>query len=109
MTIDRRSFLSLSALFGAGLAATLDKTPVFAARKTGKNRVISTWKHGFAANEAAQKVINGGGSAVDAAEQGVRVSEGDPEVTGVGYGGYPDENGHVTLDACIMNSRGNAG
>ncbi len=27
----------------------------------------------------------------------------------VGYGGYPDRDGHVTLDACIMDSNGNAG
>ena len=38
--------------------------------------VISTWNHGLAANEAAMQILNGGGRAIDAVEQGVRVSEG---------------------------------
>jgi N4-(beta-N-acetylglucosaminyl)-L-asparaginase len=46
---------------------------------------------------------------LDAVEQGVKVSEADPEVNSVGYGGYPDANGDVTLDACIMGPDGNAG
>ncbi|WP_042006482.1 isoaspartyl peptidase/L-asparaginase family protein, partial [Capnocytophaga canis] len=33
----------------------------------------------------------------------------DPEETSVGYGGYPDREGNVTLDACIMDSQNNAG
>ena len=50
-----------------------------------------------------------GGRALDAVEQGVRVSELDPNVTSVGYGGSPDREGKVTLDACIMNEEGNCG
>lgn len=50
-----------------------------------------------------------GGRALDAVEKGVRVSELDPKVTSVGYGGYPDRNGIVTLDACIMDEQGDCG
>lgn len=71
--------------------------------------VISTWKHGLAANEGAWKVITSNGKAIDAVEQGVRVTEADPESTSVGYGGLPDRDGNVTLDACIMDSDGNCG
>jgi L-asparaginase/N4-(beta-N-acetylglucosaminyl)-L-asparaginase len=71
--------------------------------------VISTWEHGLKANETAWKILSEGGSALDSVEQGVRVSEADPEVTSVGYGGFPDSSGHVTLDACIMDEKGNAG
>lgn len=71
--------------------------------------VISTWKHGVAANEKAYSILAQGGSCLDAVELGVRVSEDDPQVTGVGLGGLPDETGVVTLDASIMDSRGNAG
>jgi len=46
---------------------------------------------------------------MDAAEAGARVPEADPETTSVGFGGLPDEKGNVTLDACIMDSTGNAG
>jgi L-asparaginase/N4-(beta-N-acetylglucosaminyl)-L-asparaginase len=71
--------------------------------------VISTWKHGLAANAVAWKVLVGGGTALDAVELGVRESEADPKVTSVGYGGLPDREGHVTLDACIMDEEGRCG
>jgi N4-(beta-N-acetylglucosaminyl)-L-asparaginase len=74
-----------------------------------KPLVISTWKHGFAANEAAWKVLERGGVALDAVEQGVKVSEADPRVINVGYGGLPDATGCVTLDAAIMGPDGHAG
>jgi isoaspartyl peptidase/L-asparaginase-like protein (Ntn-hydrolase superfamily) len=70
---------------------------------------ISTWSHGMAANEAAWEVLMAGGRALDAVEKGVRVTELDPEVTSVGYGGFPDRDGMITLDACIMDEQCNAG
>ncbi len=71
--------------------------------------VISTWNHGLAANEAAWQVLSSGGWSLDAVEAGVRVPEADPEVITVGYGGIPDADGKVTLDACIMDDKGRAG
>lgn len=71
--------------------------------------VISTWNHGLAANNEAWKFLSKGKSALDAVEAGVRIPEADPEVTSVGFGGYPDATGKVTLDACIMDSKGNCG
>jgi len=46
---------------------------------------------------------------MDAAEAGARIPEADPTSTSVGLGGLPDEQGNVTLDACVMDSTGNAG
>jgi len=74
-----------------------------------KPLILSTWNHGFAANDKAIEVLKAGGSLLDAMEQGVNVPENDPEVSSVGYGGLPDRDGHVTLDACIMDSNGNCG
>ncbi len=71
--------------------------------------VISTWKHGVAANKAVWKILATGGRALDAVEQGARVTELDSAVNNVGFGGLPDANGEVTLDACIMDELGNAG
>ncbi|WP_172917552.1 N(4)-(beta-N-acetylglucosaminyl)-L-asparaginase [Capnocytophaga canis] len=71
--------------------------------------VISTWNHGLPANDAAWKILASGGSALDAVEKGVMTAEADPEETSVGYGGYPDREGNVTLDACIMDNQNNAG
>jgi N4-(beta-N-acetylglucosaminyl)-L-asparaginase len=71
--------------------------------------VISTWKHGVVANEAAYKILTEGGNSLDAVEQGVRVSEDDPGVLSVGYGGLPDNKGIVTLDAAIMDWKARIG
>jgi N4-(beta-N-acetylglucosaminyl)-L-asparaginase len=74
-----------------------------------KPLVVSTWRFGLPANAVAWEILDKGGRALDAAEAGVRVVEADPEVQSVGYGGRPDRKGHVTLDACVMDERGNAG
>lgn len=71
--------------------------------------VISTWGPNIKANAAAWQVLSSGGYALDAIETGIHVPEANPEDTSVGYGGYPDRDGHVTLDACIMNEKGMAG
>ena len=78
---------------------------------TNKNNpiILSTWNHGLPANDAAWKVLENDGSAMDAAEADARVAEADPTITSVGFGGLPDEQGNVTLDACVMDSNGNAG
>jgi N4-(beta-N-acetylglucosaminyl)-L-asparaginase len=70
--------------------------------------VISTWDN-KAANKAAISVLGKGGKALDAVEAGVRIPEGDPNDQSVGYGGRPDRDGDVTLDACIMDENGNCG
>jgi N4-(beta-N-acetylglucosaminyl)-L-asparaginase len=70
--------------------------------------VISTWRN-IKANEAAWEVVNRGGRALDAVENGVKVVENDPDDRSVGYGGRPDREGNVTLDACIMDEMGNCG
>ncbi len=71
--------------------------------------VISTWNHGVEANRAAWAILSHGGWALDAVEAGVRVTEADPDVLSVGFGGLPDKTGRVTLDACIMDEAGRAG
>jgi N4-(beta-N-acetylglucosaminyl)-L-asparaginase len=71
--------------------------------------VVSTWNFGMQANEAAWKILGNGGHALDAVISGVAVPEADPKNTSVGYGGLPDRDGHVTLDACVMDENGNAG
>ncbi len=104
---SRRRFLQLSAFTGALSAAV----PAFGQRLTATNKpiVVSTWEHGIPANAAAWKVLSSGGKAIDAVEQGVRVPEADPSVRTVGLGGYPDRDGNVTLDACIMDENMNCG
>lgn len=106
---SRRNFIKLSAL-GTALATGLYPIQqAFSAAlpkgKSNKPIVISTWNHGMAANNAAWKILSRNGNALDAVEAGVRAPEADPEVRTVGYGGFPDREGKVTLDACIMDDR----
>lgn len=109
---NRRKFLKLSALT-TGLL-TLNKTKaaeILAAPavSTIKPIVISTWRFGVEANKEAWKILNSGGSSLDAVEAGVKVPEGDPLERSVGLGGRPDRDGKVTLDACIMDGNLNIG
>ena len=67
--------------------------------------IVSTWGFGKPANELAFKVLQGGGSALDAVEQGVRLVETSGN-TSVGLSGKPNAAGVVQLDACIMNGPG---
>src|SRR5687768_599719 len=101
----RRDFLKLTTLGGL-----LPVSGLFAkAHVATKPVVLSTWNFGLQANEAAWKILSGGGKALDAVEAGAKIPEGDPKETSVGLGGLPDRDGHVTLDACIMDENGNCG
>ena len=102
--MKRRSFLTKTAIVGiASASASSCKAEAASTEQGVKPTVISTWDFGERANVEAWKVIGSGGTALDAVEQGVRLIEGDPEEQTVGIGGFPDRDGHVTLDACIMD------
>ncbi|MBL7696509.1 MAG: N(4)-(beta-N-acetylglucosaminyl)-L-asparaginase [Chitinophagaceae bacterium] len=104
----RRKFLSGSI---ASSAAFLSACEAVSAPVTAgvKPLVVSTWDFGLPANAEAWKILENGGRALDAVEAGVKIPEGDPKVQTVGYGGFPDRDGHVTLDACIMDEKYNCG
>lgn len=117
--MDRRKFLKNSSLGsagilgGSGVLAQGDNKRVNPGRSQNTGApsgpvVICTWDFG-AASEKAWSVLAGGGTALDAAEAGVRIEESNPSNQTVGMGGRPDRDGHVTLDACIMDAAGNCG
>jgi N4-(beta-N-acetylglucosaminyl)-L-asparaginase len=109
--IGHTAWSSAAALLGSStLNSCSDGKPSQAKdRNATIPEVISTWDFGAKANEEAWKVLSSGGNALDAVEQGVRLIEADEENLSVGIGGLPDRDGRVTLDACIMDSQGNAG
>ncbi len=106
--LNRRKFVNRTIAAVAGLSLVKNVQAV-SASKTQLPVVVSTWNHGIPANKVAIDILLKGGKAIDAVEAGVRVPEADPEVMTVGYGGFPDRDGNVTLDACIMNEKGDAG
>lgn len=113
--LSRRTFLSTSAaatvadlVVGRPLSARPVKsattemaleTPVF----------ISTWDFGRVANDKAMATLEAGGDMLDAIEQGIRETEIDADNHSVGFGGTPNADGVVQLDACIMNHLYDAG
>ncbi|MBP7557937.1 MAG: N(4)-(beta-N-acetylglucosaminyl)-L-asparaginase [Chitinophagaceae bacterium] len=108
---SRRTFLRQSLVSSA---AIMTGKQLFAgsfpgASKGGYPVVVSTWDFGKAANAAAWNVLSRSGRALDAVEAGVRVPEADETNQSVGYGGLPDRDGRVTLDACIMDEKYNCG
>jgi len=108
---NRRKFIKLTAV---GASASMVAGNVLAQTNTitGQSTlpvVISTWNFGIAANQEAWKILSKGGRALDAVEAGVKIPEADLTNHTVGRAGYPDRDGHVTLDACIMDEHGNCG
>ncbi len=108
--LDRRSFLEksgagMASVLAPGILQSLDRSAACAPGPV----VIATWALNVKANAAAWSLLGSGGHALDAVEAGVRVAEADPEDNSVGYGGLPDRDGRVTLDACIMDHQGRCG
>ncbi|WP_266368511.1 N(4)-(beta-N-acetylglucosaminyl)-L-asparaginase [Tellurirhabdus rosea] len=104
--ISRRDWLSRS-LAGA-LVTRLGLSETVAQPKPSFPLIISTWNN-RRANEAGWAILSKKGRSLDAVEAAARVPEADPKDTSVGYGGLPDRDGNVTLDACIMDEQGRAG
>ena len=106
MAINRRHFINLSSLGIAGF--TLQGFVKPSSSMVQKPIVISTWDAGLNANKGAWEVLSKGGSALDAVEKGVMVTEDEISCC-VGLGANPDRDGHVTLDASIMDHEFNCG
>ncbi len=103
MNITRRTFLNQTALGTLAVStATLGRSAESKVVKGEVPLVVSTWPFGKAANDAALKILLGGGSNLDAVEQGIWVTESAGD-SSVGLSGGPNAAGVVQLDACIMN------
>lgn len=114
--MNRRKFLQDTALTGLGItvgvSAFAGDLPLSESNskinlKNGP-LVIATWNVKNATAKAWDILMNGG-SALDAVEKGCNVEEEDPANSSVGYGGFPDRDGNVSLDACVMDGKGNYG
>jgi N4-(beta-N-acetylglucosaminyl)-L-asparaginase len=111
---SRRNFLNISILAALSTSMGFTVPPKKGTKKNphsvkGFPISIATWGKNTGAVNAAMLTIDENKTALDAVEAGGRVPEADPNDTSVGYGGLPDRDGNVTLDACIMDEKGNAG
>src|SRR5262245_29969449 len=57
---------------------------------------------GISCVERAMQILKSGGDALEAVVTGVRIVEDDPDDNSVGYGGLPNEDGDVELDASVI-------
>jgi N4-(beta-N-acetylglucosaminyl)-L-asparaginase len=114
--ISRKNFIRKGMLLAAAgsvsnsiFASTFSKQKNFIDEPKGASPlVIATWNN-LKATEAGMHAMIDGGTALDAVEAGAKIPEADPEDTSVGYGGLPDRDGYVTLDACVMDHQCNVG
>ncbi|MBX3373593.1 MAG: isoaspartyl peptidase/L-asparaginase [Phycisphaeraceae bacterium] len=65
-------------------------------------RIIATWSFSAPGLSEAWSALQRGGVAIDAVEGVCRIAEADPTIDSVGYGGLPDAEGRVSLDASVM-------
>ncbi len=98
--LNRREF------FTAGVAASLGVTALGASppQPVGALRpVVISSANGLKTVEKAMELIRAGVDPLDAAIAGVAIVEADPSDHTVGYGGIPNEEGVVELDAAVMH------
>lgn len=103
-SINRRGFLRSTALAGASALAVRQ---ALAAAETvspaAVKPIVISSANGLQASAKAMEMIQQGADALDAVVAGVNIVEDDPKDTSVGYGGLPNEDGVVELDACVMH------
>lgn len=119
--MKRRNFLQKAALGSVGittLGSSLAATAATSKKAKDKQEalasnsllpvVIATWSVKQATKKAWQSMEDGS-SALDAVIAGCGVEEANAKGQSVGIGGLPDREGRVTLDACVMNEKGDYG
>jgi len=110
-TLNRRQFLHHSALAGVAASASSASSASREAPVGNHQPVVIASGNGLTATnggdvscvELAFSRMTGGSDVLDALIAGVNIVELDPEDTSVGFGGLPDAEGVVTLDACCMH------
>ena len=112
---SRRKFF-LNSLAGSALAGTnklFGRTPsngnaalpppTLAPPAAGKRPLIISSANGLQALDKGMDILKKGGDTLDAVVATVTVVEDDPNDDSVGYGGLPNEEGEVELDASVMH------
>ena len=97
----RREILIAGSAAVVGIAATRPRGS--AAATPGKPAVAVASANGLESVRLAVRKMEAGLPPVEAAVEGVGIVEADPDDITVGYGGLPNAEGVVQLDACCMD------
>jgi N4-(beta-N-acetylglucosaminyl)-L-asparaginase len=108
--LSRRQFLAATGAACAAstiarssaLAAESPRAPAVIIRGAGKYAAVAS-ANGIRGVQRAVELMTGGTDTLDAAVEGVKIQELDPNDNSVGYGGLPNEEGVVQLDASCMH------
>jgi N4-(beta-N-acetylglucosaminyl)-L-asparaginase len=97
-----------SALAGAGkllgrVSPSGAAVPSSALPDAGARPLMISSFNGLNALDKGMQILKNGGDTLDAAVAAVTVVEDDPNDDSVGYGGLPNEEGEVELDASVMH------
>jgi N4-(beta-N-acetylglucosaminyl)-L-asparaginase len=104
-TLSRRDFLGTAAGVAAGAALAPRVAlgaPAVHIRPPARPVAVAS-ANGLRGVELAGQLVSQGADTLDAAVEGVKIQELDPNDTSVGYGGLPNEEGVVQLDASCMH------
>ncbi|HET9533069.1 MAG TPA: N(4)-(beta-N-acetylglucosaminyl)-L-asparaginase [Blastocatellia bacterium] len=99
--MTRRDFVLTGA--AAGAVAGLNPSMTGLAQSRGSRPLVVSSANGLKATEKAMEMIRAGADTLDAVIAGVNRVEDDPNDTSVGYGGLPNAEGDVELDASVMH------
>jgi len=100
--VNRRGFLVAAAGAVPGLASITRPAGAAPIRAAGKAVIVGSGNALRPANKAME-LMNAGSDPLDAIVAGINIVEDDPEDMSVGYGGLPNEDGVVQLDASVMH------
>src|SRR5580698_8528634 len=95
---DDKGITRRALMLGSAMLPALAAAPTQASRS-----IVISSANGLRATARAMEVLKAGGDTLDAVIAGVNINEEDPEDTSVGYGGLPNEEGVVELDASVMH------
>jgi N4-(beta-N-acetylglucosaminyl)-L-asparaginase len=103
LNVTRRDFFRTGAVAGVGARLFGGLSPVTFAQSGGARPLVISSANGLRATAKAMQMIREGKDTLDAVVAGVAIVEDDPKDMSVGYGGLPNEDGVVELDASVMH------
>ena len=101
--LTRRDFFRSGAFAGVSARLFGGLAPITFAQSRGARPLVIASANGLRATAKAMEMIRAGKDTLEAVVAGVAIVEDDPKDMSVGYGGLPNEDGVVELDASVMH------